>query len=548
MPGVSSFNSKPDGWTWVFRKNNSQHTKPINNPFAKDMERIATSYFVTNFPESLDAKGLWKQFQPFGRIVDAFIANKRSKNGKRFGFIRFLGIRNEGEFAKVLSNIWMGSYHVYVSIARFQRQSKYNNNAVKKESTGFKHSPHAAHVRPSYSTNVPSSFNAKQTYVSVANGDVALKRAENNGENDKVNCIQLFDDDLIKVEDTSTVVLVKVKEVDSLSNMYRICRNEGFVDVKIHYVGGLWVWIQFNNEKACQAFKSNVSLKKLWSALKVVSPSFKVDERMVWVEIHGLPLCAWGSNAFKKVVSMFGSFKFFDLDVEDIMSMGRICIATKQQSLISEWVNVLIHGENFNVHIKEVGTWSTHITNDLDVTDSDDDSRSLNEDENQNDVLDEFIQQVVAEEKSSNSTNEVNHVKKVGECFESESAGSKPPGFEHVNKVEENSLMDSVKNVQEVNPKETEVKNVDSDATIPPGFENLFRGDKDASCSPSKSRTSKCSTSFGNHKKKGMKGFSFIDEMNRMIEVGGALGYDVKGCKRSLKRMINGIGVSMVDK
>ncbi|PWA70897.1 RNA-directed DNA polymerase, eukaryota, Reverse transcriptase zinc-binding domain protein [Artemisia annua] len=27
-----------------------------------------------------------------------------------------------------------------------------------------------------------------------------------------------------------------------------------------------------------------------------------------------------------------------------------------------------------------------------------------------------------------------------------------------------------------------------------------------------------------------------------MIEVGGALGYDVKGCKRSLKRMINGIG------
>nr|GEW76647.1 RNA-directed DNA polymerase, eukaryota, reverse transcriptase zinc-binding domain protein [Tanacetum cinerariifolium] len=52
----------------------------------------------------------------------------------------------------------------------------------------------------------------------------------------------------------------------------------------------------------------------------------------------------------------------------------------------------------------------------------------------------------------------------------------------------------------------------------------------------------KCSTSFGNYKRKELKGFSFIDEMSRMIEVGGTLGYDVKGCKKSLRKMINGIG------
>ncbi|GJX56765.1 hypothetical protein Tco_0286662 [Tanacetum coccineum] len=88
---------------------------------------------------------------------------------------------------------------------------------------------------------------------------------------------------------------------------------------------------------------------------------------------------------------------------------------------------------------------------------------------------------------------------------------------------------------------DVENKDVDSDATIPPGFETFFKVDKHGSRS---SRTGKCSTSFGNYKRKDMKGFSFIDEMNRMIEVGGALGYNIKGSIRSLRRMINGIGRS----
>ncbi|GKB45483.1 putative RNA-directed DNA polymerase, eukaryota, reverse transcriptase zinc-binding domain protein [Tanacetum coccineum] len=56
----------------------------------------------------------------------------------------------------------------------------------------------------------------------------------------------------------------------------------------------------------------------------------------------------------------------------------------------------------------------------------------------------------------------------------------------------------------------------------------------------SKYRVTKCSTSFGKFNHLDRKGFSFIDEMNKMIEVGDALGYDVKGCKRSLRKLING--------
>ncbi|GJS74020.1 RNA-directed DNA polymerase, eukaryota, reverse transcriptase zinc-binding domain protein [Tanacetum coccineum] len=370
-------NHNAHGWTWVFGKNKNPQSKPIVNPFVKDVEKIAMSFFITNFPESLDAKNLWKEFQRFGRIVDAFIANKRSKTGKRFGFVRFLGVRNGEDFSKTMSKIWVGSYHLFVSISKFERTSKTDTKSVPKFNV-----PQAP---PSNGNKGPSLFPARQSYASVANGGGASKGVSDRGSQDTSNCLSLSDNDLIKVEDTSTVLLAKVKEVDSISNMYGICRNEGFTDVSIHYVGGLWVWIQFENSKSCEAFKENESLKSFWTIIRYVSPSFTVDERLIWIEIRGLPLCAWGSNAIKKVTSLFGKVKFFDSDSENTMSLGRACISTKRQSTISESVSVIIHGKSFDVHVHEIGAWSTIINDEYrepDEKDGEVESHTSNEEEN----------------------------------------------------------------------------------------------------------------------------------------------------------------------
>ncbi|GJY63088.1 putative RNA-directed DNA polymerase, eukaryota, reverse transcriptase zinc-binding domain protein [Tanacetum coccineum] len=88
-----------------------------------------------------------------------------------------------------------------------------------------------------------------------------------------------------------------------MSTLYCLCCKEGFGEVKIHHIGGLWLWLQFQNEETCNAFKKNNNLKSFFSLIIPVSKNFSVDERMMWVEISRLPLCAWGSNAYKKVAS-----------------------------------------------------------------------------------------------------------------------------------------------------------------------------------------------------------------------------------------------------
>nr|GEW53877.1 hypothetical protein [Tanacetum cinerariifolium] len=255
------------------------------------VDKIATSFFVTNIPNSLDAKNLWKEFQPFVRIVDAFIANKRSKQGKRFGFVRFLGIHNEEVFAKSLSNVWIRSYHVFVLVAKFQR------NPIKPHAS-TQQLPTASHDRPTFNTN---NLPPKRSYASVTHAESSNNLSQQS-KLDNIKTIQLNDDDLILVEDSSTVVLIKVP-----------------------------------------------------------SPSFVVDERVIWIEVSGLPLCVWGSSAFKKIANLFGKFNFLDDDVEDSMCMGRACITTQIKSLISEKVNVTIKDLNFNVHVKEIETKMTKL-------------------------------------------------------------------------------------------------------------------------------------------------------------------------------------------
>nr|GFD23919.1 nucleotide-binding alpha-beta plait domain-containing protein [Tanacetum cinerariifolium] len=54
--------------------------------------KISTSVFVTNFPDQYSAKDLLNTCKQYGYVVDAFIPNRRSKSGKRFGFVRFIKI------------------------------------------------------------------------------------------------------------------------------------------------------------------------------------------------------------------------------------------------------------------------------------------------------------------------------------------------------------------------------------------------------------------------------------------------------------------------
>nr|GEW97683.1 RNA-directed DNA polymerase, eukaryota [Tanacetum cinerariifolium] len=93
-----------------------------------DVSKTSTSIFVTNFPESFSAKDLFNSCKQYGHIVDSFIPSKRSKSGKRFGFVRFINVFNKERLVNNLCTVLVNRFKLHANIARFNRAPMKDQN------------------------------------------------------------------------------------------------------------------------------------------------------------------------------------------------------------------------------------------------------------------------------------------------------------------------------------------------------------------------------------------------------------------------------------
>ncbi|GJV06889.1 RNA-directed DNA polymerase, eukaryota, reverse transcriptase zinc-binding domain protein [Tanacetum coccineum] len=91
----------------------------------------------------------------------------------------------------------------------------------------------------------------------------------------------------------------------------------------------MWLWLEFDSVESCTKLQSNKEMAWYFTQIKHVSESFKIDERVVWIEIGGLPLNAWTPTAFKKIASSWGEPLFVDDDPSESVATGRVCIRSK---------------------------------------------------------------------------------------------------------------------------------------------------------------------------------------------------------------------------
>ncbi|GKC47998.1 nucleotide-binding alpha-beta plait domain-containing protein [Tanacetum coccineum] len=138
-----------DGWKEVSYKKNRSNRDRVDLPSIQkmsvtgrfrskedDVDKISTSIYVTNFPDYFSAKDLFNTCKIYGHVVDSYIPFKKSKTGKRFGFVRFINVFNEERLVNNLCTIWMGRLKLYANSARFKRPSKKDSFTQDKQVTG----------------------------------------------------------------------------------------------------------------------------------------------------------------------------------------------------------------------------------------------------------------------------------------------------------------------------------------------------------------------------------------------------------------------------
>ncbi|GKD05882.1 RNA-directed DNA polymerase, eukaryota, partial [Tanacetum coccineum] len=130
----------------------------------------------------------------------------------------------------------------------------------------------------------------------------------------------------------------------------------------------------------------HVGVASWFSQLRTAQSDFVSRERIVWIDIEGVPLHAWSRLTFSKIGSRWGEVLEIEDNKDDCFARKRICIKTKQKDNILEKFKIIVCGKIFVVRAKELLVWSPSFkgVNDAEFVSDDD---SVNGEEEKNDDM-----------------------------------------------------------------------------------------------------------------------------------------------------------------
>nr|GEZ08616.1 RNA-directed DNA polymerase, eukaryota [Tanacetum cinerariifolium]GEZ08954.1 RNA-directed DNA polymerase, eukaryota [Tanacetum cinerariifolium] len=274
----------------------------FRNSNVNQTQKISKYVFVANFPDTTTARDLWKTCNAYGTVVDVFIPFKRSKAGKKFAFVCFIKVTNLDLLVENLCTIWIGRFHLYANQVRFERPQK-PNFPTHKEATSVAHKNSFASV-------------LKEGHVSPVTHDHTL----------------VLDESCTKEHDLNLSHMGKVNEVSAIPNLPVMIVKEGFQNVKLTYLEGMWILFD--------------------------------DERIVWVSVEGLPIKAWTPNSFRKIASCWGTLVEWGDSEQNSLSCKHLCLKTKMDVIINDKRKIIVQRNVFWIRVKELDAWIPNFEDD----------------------------------------------------------------------------------------------------------------------------------------------------------------------------------------
>ena len=103
----------------IDRKNIGNHHSYMRANW-RDKQDV-TSFYFTRFPDDATEKDMWIHFKQVGDVREIFISRKRNRNGKRYGFVRFKGVKDVHQMEKKLDSMIFGGLKMYANTPKFGR-------------------------------------------------------------------------------------------------------------------------------------------------------------------------------------------------------------------------------------------------------------------------------------------------------------------------------------------------------------------------------------------------------------------------------------------
>ncbi|GJR29223.1 RNA-directed DNA polymerase, eukaryota [Tanacetum coccineum] len=509
------------------------------------VNRISKSVFVTNFPDSFGSRDLWSLCEVYGKVVDVFIPNRKSKAGKRFAFVRFIRVEDMDRLIGNLCTLWVGRFHLHANAVRYERPPK----------------PSPSVRLPSVKSPAPFSSTSPGSYVNVVKDIIEDPVLKTPGS---CSPALVLDDTCVNAMDLSRHVMGRTKEVNYIPNLRSILTNEGFSDVQLSYLGGLWVMIELKSEEIKRKLLLHSGVNSWFHDLQPASHDFVCNERIVWVDIEGVPLHIWSSATFSGIGKKWGTVMDIEESPGSSYARKRLCIKTSMADNILETFKVIFKGKVFSVRAKELFTWSPCFLEYKDPGYISEDESILGANNNPENVQ-QCNDNLMGESDVDEVSDTIFEVSPQAPCDNvhdvNENANSQhsddPFGFYDLlrkpinttDNVEDPSLSYPPGFTQAASHQENNHVNSDHHE-VNQGDPSTGKGSSlklypKASCFSQDPHGNDSSADFSTHvhSRSNPKGGFILDVLDGMIKVGRSMGYEMDGCSKDIEYIIASQGV-----
>ena len=312
-----------------------------------------TSFYFTHFPDEANEVTLWENFKRWGDVREVYIAKRRNKDGRRYGFVRFKGVSDVKRLEVYLDNIFIKDQKLFVNIPRFVRPIRPTRTQVVQSiiTKGGEQKKNANKGRQE------GSIPRMRSYAEVtAKGGVSGNKVTDVASS-FVLSIPTNDNDDYWCNGAWVGKLKTPMAMESMED--RISWDFGY-NVRTKFLGDDMVLLTgLSNDTAQQIISSKMDGgKSIFYSLEKWRPGLKPNNRVIWIQLWGFPIEVWNTDNMRKLVACIGDVIEPDDDTEDRrrLDRARLLVRTPLPPTITKLVTVRLGNIDHNVWmVEEIG-------------------------------------------------------------------------------------------------------------------------------------------------------------------------------------------------
>ncbi|MFS8014959.1 putative RNA recognition motif domain, nucleotide-binding alpha-beta plait domain superfamily [Helianthus anomalus] len=360
--GRRTWKHQNDNWNTIVNRHDFRKEKAFNNREIR--LRNATSFFISNLPESCSRESLWRSFQHLSNLEDVFVPFKTDRAGGRFGFVKLSNIKDPDWWIEKLKEVRIDGAVIGVSLAKFNRDgSKVVDNKMGDRPSVFSRlKENCERVSVFDRIQEPGTEVQNSNPVVGHNWGRSFREVVQNSswkgtKNPEVMVIPPSTTEMVKNNELKSLV-GEAKDIDTLNNLNNFL-EEG---LRLSYLGGLKVLIHFNSAMEAEDYlrKEVESWEKWFSRLYVWEGIPPIFERVAWIKILGVPASLWENNIFNRIGERCGRLlvKSEASSEDGNLSEERVAILVNSGRRISDELVLSWKDHKINIWVEEIsGQW-----------------------------------------------------------------------------------------------------------------------------------------------------------------------------------------------